>query len=119
MGPLLNANGWAINAKSLVRVKFGRTLTSLAKYPKLTAVDKKARRRAWIRRIVWTLVILALGALTFCYFTGRLGKYSRPWPKKPATEQTDPGTDSTLVNGAVPPSDTLSVAALPDAPDAA
>ena len=119
LGPLLNANGWAINAKSLVRVKFGRTLTSLAKYPKLTAVDKKARRRAWIRRIVWTLVILALGALTFCYFTGRLGKYSRPWPKKPATEQTDPGTDSTLVNGAVPPSDTVSVAALPDAPDAA
>ena len=119
LGPLLNANGWAINAKSLVRVKFGRTLTSLAKYPKLTAVDKKARRRAWIRRIVWTLVILALGALTFCYFTGRLGKYSKPWPKKPAVEQVVPGTDSTLVNDTVSPSDTVSVAGQPDAPDAA
>ena len=91
LGPLLNANGWAINAKSLVRVKFGRTLTSLAKYPKLTAVDKKARRRAWIRRIVLTLLLLALGFGAFCYFTDRIPGH--PF-HKPAEEQVEAAPDA-------------------------
>ena len=73
LGPVLNANGWAINAKSLVNTKFGKTLTSLAKFPKLTAVDpearkKRARRRFWCWFIglivaagvaLWLLNILA------------------------------------------------------------
>ena len=65
LGPVLNANGWAINAKSLVRVKFGKTLTSLAKFPKLTAVDPEARAkrtRRWILSIL-ALVIIAAGVL--------------------------------------------------------
>ena len=65
LGPVLNANGWAINAKSLVRVKFGKTLTSLAKFPKLTAVDPEARAkrtRRWILSIL-ALVIVAAGVL--------------------------------------------------------
>ena len=53
LGPVLNANGWAVNAASLVRVKFGKTLTSLAKYPKLTAVDPEARKKAR-RRCFWS-----------------------------------------------------------------
>ena len=57
LGPILNANGWAVNAKSLVNVKFGKTLTSLAKYPKLTAVDPEARAKRTRR---WLLTILAL-----------------------------------------------------------
>jgi hypothetical protein len=62
LGPILNANGWAINAKSLVRVKFGKTLTSLAKFPKLTAVDPEARAlrsRRWIFSILALLAICA------------------------------------------------------------
>jgi hypothetical protein len=60
LGPVLNANGWAINAQSLVRVKFGKTLTSLAKYPKLTAVDREARARLTRR---WIFIILALAVV--------------------------------------------------------
>ena len=62
LGPVLNANGWAINAKSLVRVKFGKTLTSLASFPKLTAVDPEARAlrsRRWIFSILALLAICA------------------------------------------------------------
>ena len=55
LGPVLNANGWAINAASLVNVKFGRTLTQLAKFPKLTAVDPKARKKAFWRCFCWSL----------------------------------------------------------------
>lgn len=65
LGPVLNANGWAVNAKSLVRPKFGKTLTSIAKFPALKAVDpeeakKVRRRRCWTWIIV--LLILACGA---------------------------------------------------------
>ena len=66
LGPVLNANGWAINAKSLVSVKFGKTLTSLAKFPKLTDVDPEARKKAFWRRFwCWLcgLIVAALVAL--------------------------------------------------------
>jgi len=62
LGPVLNANGWAINAASLVRVKFGKTLTSLAKFPKLTAVDAQARKKArWRCFWSWFCGILIAG----------------------------------------------------------
>ena len=73
LGPLLNANGWAINAASYVNIKFGATLTSLAKFPRLKAVDPAARRKARIRSFLWTLlvvVVLAVGGLYF--FTDKL-----------------------------------------------
>ena len=61
LGPVLNANGWAINAASLVNVKFGKTLTSLVKYPKLTAVDPEARKKAlWRRFWCWLGVVVVL-----------------------------------------------------------
>ena len=66
LGPVLNTNGWAINAKSLVNVKFGKTLTSLAKFPKLTAVDPEAKKKA-ARRTFWScfcgIIIVAAVAL--------------------------------------------------------
>ena len=57
LGPVLNANGWAINAKSLVNVRFGKTLTSLAQFPSLIAVDREARAKR-VRH--WLIFILAL-----------------------------------------------------------
>ena len=61
LGPVLNANGWAINAASLVNVKFGKTLTSLAQYPKLTAVDPEERKKvAWRKFWCWMCVIVVL-----------------------------------------------------------
>ena len=67
LGPVLNANGWAVNAKSLVRPKFGKTLTSLVKYPAMKDVDpetakKVRRRRFW----TWVIVILILAGGAFC-----------------------------------------------------
>lgn len=58
VGPLLNANGWAINAASYVRNKFGKHLTALAEYPKLTAVDEEAKTKA--RRNIFLLIICVL-----------------------------------------------------------
>ena len=64
IGPVLNANGWAINAKALVRAKFGKTLTSLAKFPKLTAVDAQARKARNRRRFwYWFCALLIVAAV--------------------------------------------------------
>jgi len=76
LGPVLNANGWAINAAALVRAKFGRTLTSLAKFPKLTAVDAVARRKANVRKFwAWfcVLVVVACVALWLCNVLAPIG----------------------------------------------
>ena len=82
LGPMLNANGWAINASALVRTKFGATLTSLVKYPKLTAVDPKARKKANLKRFIWTLVCLIVLAGGFLYFTDRLSCIGLPYHKE-------------------------------------
>jgi hypothetical protein len=81
LGPVLNANGWAINAASLVNVKFGHGLTQLAKFPKLTAVDPVARRKAaWRKFWCWLIAILVV-AFCFCFFTDRLAPYGLPFHK--------------------------------------
>ena len=68
LGPILNANGWAVNAASLVNVKFGKTLTSLARFPKLTAVDPEARRKARCRRFWCCLCVVLLIAVGLWLF---------------------------------------------------
>ena len=87
LGPVLNANGWAINAKSLVSVKFGKGLTQLAEFPKLTAVDPAARRKAfWRKFCCWFFGILVVAGAVL-YFTDNLKCIGLPFHKeKPAEE---------------------------------
>lgn len=68
LGPVLNANGWAINAQSLVGVKFGKTLTNLAAFPRLTKVDPVARRKRFWKRFLWCFVLLLAAAAAAYYF---------------------------------------------------
>ena len=95
LGPVLNANGWAINAKSLVNVRFGKTLTSLAKFPKLTAVDPSARKQRfwrWFCGIVICLVVA--GCVYWCLSSGKCfkkdqaqpGAAQEQWEESPSSE---------------------------------
>ena len=72
LGPMLNANGWAINAQSFVGIKFGSHLTSLAQFPRLKAVDPAARRKAHLRTFLWTLLVLALLAFGTLWFLDKI-----------------------------------------------
>ena len=87
LGPILNANGWAINAASLVSVKFGKGLTEVAKFPKLTAVDPVARRKAAWRKFFCWLFVLLVAAFCFLFFTDRLAKYGLPRHKPQPVEE--------------------------------
>ena len=87
LGPVLNANGWAINAKSLVSVKFGKGLTQLAKFPKLTAVDPAARRRAFWRKFCCWFIGILLVAGAALYFTDNLACIGLPFHKEKPVEE--------------------------------
>ena len=69
IAPLLNANGWAVNAASKVSIPFGETLTDVAKYPKLKLKDPYAKKgmSAWAKVLV-TLLVLAVIAAAVWYF---------------------------------------------------
>ena len=68
LGPLLNANGWAINASAYVRSKFGKSLTSIARYPRMSDVDPQARRRKRRRWFYFFLFVLAVAAGVVYFF---------------------------------------------------
>ena len=72
LGPILNANGWAINSKVLVNILFGGKLTTVAKYPKLKLADPYDQKTpAWKIWLPTVLVILSIAFLAL-YFTGNL-----------------------------------------------
>ena len=73
LGPVLNANGWAINSMVLVNILFGKILTSVAKYPKMKLDDPYAKRTPlWRKILCWVLVLLVI-AFGVLYFTHNLG----------------------------------------------
>ena len=69
IAPLLNANGWAVNASAKVSIPFGNTLTDVAKYPKMRLKDPYAKSGmpAWVKVLI-TLCILAGAAVAAWYF---------------------------------------------------
>lgn len=82
LAPLLNANGWAVNAAAIINVAFGSTLTDIAKYPGLELVDpiaarkfreKKHKRNIYIGLIAFVIIFAIL------YFTNTLARFGLPW----------------------------------------
>lgn len=64
LSPLLNANGWAVNADAIVSVMFGGTLTEQAQFPLLKAqkgkLTKGSKRAIAIAATVAALAVAAL-----------------------------------------------------------
>lgn len=68
LGPLLDANGWAINVMPKVNVALGRSLTRLASLPKDATrdlVDPFAEKKPPIWRTIFVLLLVALGIAWF------------------------------------------------------
>lgn len=73
LAPVLNANGWAINADVMVSVVFGNTLTTQAQFPLLQLVDPSVKKKmpCWAKWLIGVLAaaIVAAGvwaAVHFC-----------------------------------------------------
>ena len=87
LGPVLNANGWAVNSMVKVNVPFGKTLTSVAQYPKMNVDDPYVKKTPVWKKILGWLVALLIIAFGVCYFTNNL-----KWmgiERKPKAEQVE------------------------------
>ena len=60
IAPLLNANGWAVNAASRISIPFGETLTDVAKFPKMKLKDPYKKGMAGWKKLLISIVCLAL-----------------------------------------------------------
>ena len=58
LGPILDANGWAVNAKAKINVPFGTSLTGIAKLPQGATVEPGDRFAE--KAPVWPKVLVAL-----------------------------------------------------------
>ena len=71
LAPLLNANGWAINADAIVSVLFGNTLTEKADFPVLKLKKKGLTKGGkWAIAVAAILlgIAIAIATLYFCGF---------------------------------------------------
>lgn len=60
LAPLLNANGWAINADAIVNVLFGNTLTEKAQYPIVKMKDPHAKIKKLPKGGKWAIAVAAI-----------------------------------------------------------
>ena len=69
IAPLLNANGWAVNAAAKISIPFGETLTDVAKYPKMRLKDPYARKGMpiWAKILVTLLVLAVIAAAVWSF----------------------------------------------------
>ncbi len=73
LAPLLNANGWAVNAEAIISVPFGRTLTEQVAFPIIKI--KKQGLKPWVKwlivlcviAVILGIVCLVLHLLGFCF----------------------------------------------------
>ena len=78
IGPLLDANGWAVNARALLNVPFGRSLTKVAELPKGSRVDRVDPFAE--KKLPWKfyLTVFVVLALAVSYYLGKLDDYLPP-----------------------------------------
>jgi len=84
LGPLLDANGWAVNAQAKINVPLGKSLTAIAALPAGTISDRRdpyaEKTQPW-----WLYgALIALLALSFSWYIGSLDAYL-PAPAKSIT----------------------------------
>jgi hypothetical protein len=72
LAPLLDANGWAINARATINIVFGNTLTHMAALPqnsRLNLVDPFSKKRnPVIPVLIFSIIILAAAGYLLWYF---------------------------------------------------
>jgi hypothetical protein len=106
LGPILDANGWAVNTLTKVNLPLGRSLTAVAHLPKgaeRSLKDPFAEKRSPWPRIL--LVLILLGGIAFCLWKSgyatlwwdRVPAPGKTWFKQPyQTEPPLPGAAPTL-----------------------
>ena len=77
LAPVLNANGWAVNADTIISVPFGVTLTEQVQFPLIKLSDPFAKKGmpAWKKALIWiSILIVVCGVAAACLW------YFGIWP---------------------------------------
>ena len=75
LSPLLNANGWAINASVKVNMTFGATLTEMGRTPLKAEPDPFADKAPWWKKLLYWLIGLGL-VFWICYSQNWIEKWT-------------------------------------------
>lgn len=75
LSPLLNANGWAINASVKVNMTFGATLTEVGRSPLKAEPDPFADKTPWWKKLIYWLIGLGL-VFWICYSQNWIYKWT-------------------------------------------
>ena len=104
IAPLLNANGWAINAASKISIPFGETLTDQAKYPAIKLKDPYARKglAPWKK---WTVSLSALVVVIAVLWV--LNLFAWAGLKSPLPRYNEPVVEEVVVEEVVEVTDTV------------
>lgn len=81
LGPILDGNGWAVNAQARISIPFGTALTQMAELPK--GSDRALRDPYANKSLVWPWILALLLALGVGYYAWNNGVFS-PEPEVPA-----------------------------------
>ena len=112
IAPLLNANGWAVNAASKISIPFGETLTDVARFPKMKLKDPyaKAGLKPWAKWFIGILSVAVVVAVLWLFNLLAWAGFDSPLPRYHQEE--------TIVEEVVEAVDSLGVAdtAAVDAP---
>ncbi|MBE6251447.1 MAG: hypothetical protein E7111_07300 [Bacteroidales bacterium] len=106
IAPLLNANGWAINAASKISIPFGDTLTDIAKYPALKLKDPYAQKGLNTAQ-KWLVSLLSIAVVVLGLWLGNLLSWAGwdsplPWFDKDVVEEV-------VAEGSVEQTETVTV----------
>lgn len=95
LGPILDANGWAVNARAKINVPFGTSLTGIARLPSGSTVDVSDRYAE--KSALWPKILIFLFIVWWIYaFMNDMGilyrltqKWDTPIGKPPASLQLE------------------------------
>ncbi|MCP4810702.1 MAG: hypothetical protein GY884_35655 [Proteobacteria bacterium] len=84
LGPVLEANGWAINSRARINIPFGESLTNLAVIPDGTERDLKDPYAE--KKPMWTKVLMLLAVLGGAAYVGYLNGWLEPYVAAPVAD---------------------------------
>jgi hypothetical protein len=106
LGPILDANGWAINTSARINVPFGTRLTDIAELPPGSSIDIHDRYAE--KSVIWPKVAMVLLIISwlFAYVWDvgilhavskdwKIGPFTGPFGKPPASQQDKNEKDKT------------------------
>jgi hypothetical protein len=104
LGPILDANGWAINTSARINVPFGTRLTDIAKLPPGSSIDTHDRyaekSAVWPKLLLIVLIIgwffaiaWDVGILHTVSKDWKIGPFEGPFGKDPASVENKSDKD--------------------------